>query len=89
MSKFDILKYYEIALRDVENIIGVNSNWVDYLTVTNGSCCCDGDWVLLFPQQEHVLDVAPKWTCLGSTLCRVPQSAHIPGTMPCVTSYLG
>ena len=24
MSKFDILKYYEIALRDVENIIGVN-----------------------------------------------------------------
>ena len=23
MSKFDILKYYEIALRDVENIIGV------------------------------------------------------------------
>ena len=25
MSKFDILKYYEIALRDVENIIGVNS----------------------------------------------------------------
>ena len=25
MSKFDILKYYEIALRHVENIIGVNS----------------------------------------------------------------
>ena len=25
MTKYDILKYYEIALRDVENIIGVNS----------------------------------------------------------------
>ena len=25
ISKFEILKYYEIALRDVENIIGVNS----------------------------------------------------------------
>ena len=25
MTKYDILKYYEIGLRDVENIIGVNS----------------------------------------------------------------
>ena len=25
MTKYDILKYYEIALIDVENIIGVNS----------------------------------------------------------------